>query len=404
MASMRPLDGIRVVGLTNAIAGPMTCHILAEYGAEVIKVESNTRPDGLRLSAPFAGGVAHVDRGGRFAPYSGSVLSMAVNLNHPGGPAFVKRLVSRSDVLVENFAPGVLAKHGLSFDSFVAERPDLVMLSLSIFGLTGPNSALPGLGTDLAALTGFASMTGWPDRGPSLPQGAYTDFIIPPLAACAILAALEHREATGQGLYIDLAEYEAALWFLLPQLLDSAANGRAPSRPGNRMARGAPHQLFRCGGDDRWCAIAIADDEQWRTLCRLIGRPELGDDPRFATYPARIAYNAELTAVVEAWTEQRSPHEVMDLLQRHGLEAGAAQSAEDLHEDPQLAHRGHFRLLDHPEMGASYYQALPIRLPEIEPQWKPAPCLGEHTYDICHRVLGLSDEEIVQFIDDNVLY
>ncbi|MBM4405441.1 MAG: CoA transferase [Chloroflexi bacterium] len=385
--SAAPLHGIRVVEFSTLIAGPLTGTTLGDYGAEVIKIEGVKRADQLRFHPPKRGNV----KGGnsaRFAQYNHSKLSLTLDMNEPGSIEAATALIAQSDVIVENYSPRVLKGWGLTYERLRAVRPDLVMISMSALGQTGPHAHHIGLGAGLAARGGFVHVSGWPDREPCLPVGAYTDYIGPPLAVAAVLAALERRRRTGQGAYIDLSQLEAPLLFVEPAILDYQVSGRIATREGNRSDAASPHGAFRCKGDDAWCAIAVHSDADWAKLCAAIGRGEMARDARFATLQARRANEAEATALIEGWTGARAPDESMRELQAAGVEAGAVHKPGDLHSDPQLAHRTYLASRKHPDGESFTYHAPPFHISTAPADIRRFPYLGEHNGYVLKDLLG----------------
>ena len=251
----------------------MTTRYLADYGATVLRVESAHRPDVLRNGEPFAGGVPGVNRSGYYANYNGGKLSVTLNLADERARAIAFRLATEwADVVAENFTPGVMERWGLGYDRIASVNPSVVMFSASMLGRGGPYDAQPGFGPVLTALSGHTHFTGWPDRTPTSPYGAYTDFLIPHLAVSALASALEHRRDTGEGQHLELSQLEASLYFVGTPVVAFAADGAVETRQGNADPSMAPHNAYRCEGEQRWCAIACEDDAQWRALAALIGR------------------------------------------------------------------------------------------------------------------------------------
>jgi benzylsuccinate CoA-transferase BbsF subunit len=259
---------------------------------------------------------------------------------------------------------------------------------------------MPGHGMAGVSLSGFSEITGWPDREPAVPFGAYTDFIAFPHMISALIAALIHRKKTGKGQYIELSQLEASHHFLAPSVMDYRANGRIMTRMGNRSPHAAPHGIYRCQGEgEKWCAIVVSTDEEWRDFCDIIGNPDWTKDPRFATLEARKENEDALDELVERWTLDRPPQEVMTRLQGAGVAAGLVESGEDLVADPQLNHRGTHVILEHPEIGPHIYQPPPYRFSKTPHELTmPAPCLGQHNEYVLKEVLGMSDDEIAELL------
>ena len=395
-------NGLKVADFSWVVVGPFISAYLASYGATVVRVESATRPDPLRASPPFKDGVPGLNRSGFYTLFNSNKLGVSLNLNHPQGVELAKKIVSWADVVIENFAPGVMSKWGLSYEEVSKLNPDIIMLSTSNLGQTGPQASYIGYGTQLVAFAGFTHLTGWPDREPSQPYAGYTDIVAARFGAIALIAALDYRDRTGKGQYLDLSQHEASLHFLAPALLDYSVNGREAIRKGNWDPYSAPHGAYRCRGEDRWCVIAVETEEEWANFCDVIGNPAWSRDSKFASLASRKKHEEELDHLIEDWTRQYEPDEVVKLLQQHGVPAGMVQTAEELRKDPQLGHRHHFRMMEHPELG-KYSWALPgFRLAQAEPAARHAPCLGEHNEYFYTRILSLSEEEFVRYLGDGV--
>ena len=269
-------------------------------------------------------------------------LSVAVNLSKPEGVAVALRLVRWADVVSENFSPRAMAKWGLSYERLRELRPDLVMVSSCLFGQTGPQRMYPGFGGQGSAIAGFNHLTGWPDREAVGPSGTITDSLSPRYVALLIAAALFHRERTGEGQYIDVSQIETGVYSLSEVIVRASARGEVMTRRGNHAEDAAPHAIYPCAGEDRWIAIAVFSDEEWRRLCEALDAPGLARDPRFASLADRLAHEEALDAALSERTRVFEPAALMQRLQAAGVEAGVVQTCADLLQDPQLAHRGHF--------------------------------------------------------------
>ena len=398
------LEGLKVADFSWYIAGPSITMWLAHHGAQVIRIESLTKPDELRGIEPFKDGISGINRSGCYANYNSNKYGMALNLRHPKGLEVARRIVSWADVAVENFTPGTMEKKWkLGYESMKRIKPDIIMLSTSGLGQTGPESQQPGFGLELVSRAGFPNFIGWPDQDAVNVGYPYTDTVSPPIAVIAIMAALEYRRRSGKGQYIDLSQHEVAVQHLAPAILDYTVNGREGGRIGNRHPAASPHGAYRCQGDDRWCALAVFTDEEWQALCIVMGHPPWVRDPKFATLGTRKANEEELDKLVESWTSSLAAEEVAGRLQASGVSAGVVQSGKDLIEDPQLKHRHHFWYLNHPEMGICAYDGPPFKLSETPAELRmPAPCLGEHTEHVCTQILGMSDEEFVELLAEGV--
>ena len=397
-----PFAEVKVLDFSWGLAGPLTTKYLADYGATVVRVESPTRPGGLRVSPPFKEGVPGVDRAAYYAFFNANKYSLSLDMNHPRARDVTGKLVAWADVVVEAYSPGTMARWGLDYESLKPIKPDIIMLSTSSQGQDGPHASFSAFGIPLAGLAGFAHFTGWSD-GTCLPlPSAYSDFIAPRFAAAALIAALDKRRRTGEGRYIDCSQLEAGIHFLAPAMLDCSFNGRDGGRLGNASPYACPHGVFRCKGEDRWCAIAVFNDDQWQALCRLCN-PGWAHDPRFSTLLARKRNEADLNRLLEEWTLQLSAEEVMSRMQAEGIPAGVVQDARDLRSDPQFAERGYFWELDHPVLGRFPHLGQPCTLSETPARGRmPAPCLGQHTEYVCIQMLGMSDDEFLELYQAGV--
>ncbi len=400
----RALEGIKVADFTWVIAGPLITKNLADYGATVVRIESRTRPDLIRVTMPYKDGKVGLDRAGFFCYYNANKYSLSLNLSHPKGVEVAKRLVSWADVVVENFAAGMMERWGLGYNELKKLRPDIIMLRTSNQGQTGPLAQQPGLGTHLSALVGFVNLTGWPDRPPTPLQSAYTDYISQNFATTILLAALDYRRRTGKGQLLDVSQFEAGLQFLTPVILNQVVNNTENGRMGNYCPYSAPHGAYRCQGDDRWCVISVSSDREWEAFCKAIGNPPWTREPRFATTRSRKENEAELNKLVAGWTINHSAEEVMMMMQAAGVRAGVVKSPEDIYQDPQLRHRNFFWALNHKEMGHVSHlgQVSILSKTPAEPRM-PAPCLGEHSEFVCQQFLGMSEEEFVDLLRDEVV-
>lgn len=398
------LEGVKIVDFSWVLAGPLITKYLAGHGATVIHIESSKRLDNARTSAPHKPGLPKVNASGLFAFYNSNKYSFTLDLNHPEGIRIAKKLITWGDVVVENFSKGTMEKWGLAYEDLTRINPGIIMLRSTMQGQTGPRAGDRGQGYILIGLSGFTHLTGWPDRGPTPPFGAYTDFIAPTFGVTALIAALDYQRRTGKGQCIDLSQYEAGVHFSAAAILDRAVNGREGDRVGNLCAYAAPHGAYRCRGDDRWCAIAVFSDPEWEAFCEAIDNPEWTKDSRFTTLPGRKQNEIELNRLVEQWTVNLSAEEVMNAMQSRGVAAGVLQTAEDLLNDPQLKHRNSFWWLDHSELGTFPHAGQPFKLSKTPAQARlPSPCQGEHTAMVCKEILGISDEEFVELLNAGVL-
>ncbi len=398
------LDGVKIADFAWVGVGPLTTQYLADYGATVVKVEWPGRPDTLRNTAPFKDNIAELDRGGLFNDFNSSKYVITLNMALPRGRAIARELVQWADIVTDSFTPGVMKRFGLDYASVTAFRPDIVYFSTCMMGQTGPSGHLPGFGNLLSALSGWVHLTGWADREPVGPAGAWTDYMSHKVLATALLAALSHRRRTGQGVYIDQGQLEIGAFFAAPMLMDTATSGTHYDRMGNRAFLSAPHGVYPCRGDDRWCAIAVLTEEEWEALCRVMGDPATVSDPRFASASARKGNEDALDAIVSAWTRRHTPEEAMTSLQAAGVRAGVVASGKDLHEDPQLAHRQHFVELEHSTVGPYHCRNFGFRLSRTpsQPRWA-APSLGEHNLFVYREILGYSVDAIAELVSEGII-
>jgi len=402
--SRQVFEGLKVVGFVQAGVGPSTLKVLNDHGAVVVRVESIHRPDNLRLAYPFQDNIPGINRGGHFAFANNDKLSMSLNLKHPRSRGVVAKLLEWADILVENYAPGVMARLELSYEDVKKINPSIIMISLSQQGQTGPHSLLPGYGPQLQGLAGFCELTGWPDRPPSLVSRSYPDYIAPRYGVIALIAALDYRRRTGKGQYIDISEYEVSVHWLVPAILDYTVNRRNQSRSGNRCPYAAPHGAYPCRGQDKWCVITVFTDEQWKAFCRVIGNPEWTKGEKFGTLLARKRSETELDRFVGDWTIEHTAQEVMTMMQEAGVPAGVVRDSQEVVDYcPQLKHRHFFWELYHPEMGRVTNRGPSFILSETPAELrKAAPCLGEHTQYVCQELLSMPDEEFIELLNDKV--
>lgn len=404
-----PLSGVRVVDFTWMGAGPYTTRVLADHGAEVLRIESAKRMDRLRILPPFRDKVRgeSVNRSGYFADRNSNKLSVTINLKHPDATELVLRLIAQSDIVASNFTPGTLAGLGLGYEACRTVRPDIIYLEMGMQGATGPDSSQVGYGQTVSALTGLYHLSGLPDRTPTGSGTNYPDHVPAPAhAAFALLAALRHRRRTGEGQFIDVSQAETMVALLGPAILDYTVNQHVQMPQGNLADYAAPHGVYPCRGDDRWLALSVETDEQWQQLLAELGAGELAGDARFATFTARHRHHGALDAELSARTADLDAAELMTRLQGRGVAAAVVQDYRDLIEhDPQLRHRGQFAVLDHPEMGPSIYNAPPFTLSQAGgPVMRaPAPLLGQHTRQVCAELLGMDDATIDELVENGLL-
>jgi benzylsuccinate CoA-transferase BbsF subunit len=339
----------------------------------------------------------NLDDNPMFTHFNTSKYSMALNLRHPRAREVVDRLIRWADVVNANFTPGTLDKLGFGYEYMKSIKPDIIMAEGSAYGQTGPLAHEWGVDGTGAALSGYLHLTGWPDRGPVAPNLPYSDVVLPLFIGTAIVAALDYRRRTGKGQYIDASMIEACIHQITPALLDWQANRHLQTRNGNRIPYAAPHGVFPCQGEDRWCAIAVFTDAEWEAFCQAIGNPPWTKDPRFATLDSRKENEDALEELVAEWTRRHSAEEVMQIMQAAGVPAGVVQTVQDLLErDPQMRVGGLFVQLKHPVMGVFSHPRPPYKLTKTQARIRTSPCLGEHTEFVCTELLGMSHEQFVE--------
>ena len=388
-----PLAGVKILDLSWIVAGPTVGRAMADYGATVIRVESPTRVDTARVVGPFHGDEPGVEHSGLYGNVNAGKWGLTLNLRVPEAQQIFRQLAVWADIVCESFTAGVLPRWKLDYPHLRELKPDLIMLSSTLLGQTGPYNQVSGFGGQGAGMSGVHDLTGWSDRPPAGPFGPYTDYPAPRFALTALLAALDHRRRTGEGVFIDQAQAEGTLQLLAPALIDYKSGGPALSRRGNDDPQMVPHDVYECappeGRSESWVAIAVADEDQWSRFAEIVGLDAS------APFEDRLAQRPEIDAAVGLWTGQRTAQEVEAALQAAGVSAHALSTTEDAANDPQLAHRNHFRRLPHGLHGETVVEGPRYILSEtpVEPP-RPAPQYGEHNELILRDVLGLSDDEI----------
>jgi crotonobetainyl-CoA:carnitine CoA-transferase CaiB-like acyl-CoA transferase len=396
-ANELPLEGIRVLTFSTAFAGPTTSRYLADFGAEVIKVESKRRPDNTR----GAGGPYREPSGATTAPgfqhFNRNKLDIAIDLSQEAGQALMRRLVSASDVLMNNFSRRVLRGWGLDYEHLRELRPDIIMLDMQGLGQTGPWSEYVTFGATVQSFAGLTSIWGYS-------HGGYADYIAMEHAVTALLAAIIERYDHGRGIHIDLAQTETAAAMLGTFFLDYAVNGRIATSEGAQGRPGAPSGCFRCLGDDAWCVIDVNNDDEWRRLVAAIGSPAWASDARFTSVAGRREAAADLAQALEGWTRERTPAEVETILQAHGVAAGWVRSPSEVFADPHLEARAFYETIEHPVLGSGQFAGFTARLSDTPGRvQRPAPMLGEHNDYVFGELLGLSTAEVERLTEEGIL-
>ncbi len=396
----RPLEGIKILDFMWAMAGPAASRVLADYGADIIRIESANKIDAVRTLQPFPDDVADPELSGIYNNMNAGKKGLAIDMAKPDAVDVIWDLIDWADVVLESFSPRAMREWGMTYDDIRQRCPDIVMASSCLMGQTGPVSRLAGFGTMAAAISGFFYPVGWIDRAPCGPYSAYTDYTSPRWLVCAVMGALEHRRATGRGQYIDLSQSEAALHLMGPSLLDYTVNGRIWERAGNRDTVMAPHGVYATRGDDRWIAIACADDADWAALAARMG----ADDLAGLSLADRHARHDELDERIEAWTSSIDGDQLMKTLQERGVAAHIMQHSPELVTDPQLTHRGQFVEVEHAKADNFVVDGSRFRMSRTPAVVQYAgPCYGEHTFEILTDVLGYDGDRIAELAVAEVL-
>ena len=403
------LDGIKVADFSWFGAGPICAELLATYGATVVRVESETHVDGLRMVQPFARDKTGYNVSGYFNNYNAGKLDLTLNLNEEKGQELAHRLVAWADVFITNFTPRVIERWGLTYDKLSVTNPQIIAAYVPMQGYEGPHRDFLGFGAVLTPITGYSHLSGFPNRPPFGLGTNYPDYVINPgHTLVAILAALRYRRRTGKGQHIECAQIESSVCPLGAAIFDYTVNGRVQERTGNGLAYAAPHGVFKCKprsegssapADERWIAIACFTDTEWQTLVEAMGNPDWARDGKFGSLAARKQHEVELEGQINAWTADKDAVELMEELQRRGVPAGVVQAAREMLADEHLKERGYYVYLDHPEAGRTAYDGPPFKLSKTAGELRsPAPLLGQHTEYVCKEILGLSDEEVADLM------
>lgn len=390
-----PLTGLKIADFMWVFAGPFATRMMADLGAEVVRVESTQALDALRTAGNFKDDSTDPEWALQFANMNAGKADITLDLASPAARDVVHDLVRWGDVTMESFSPKAMARWGYDYESLRAVRPDLIMASSCLMGQTGPHRLLAGFGTMAAAISGFFHLTGWPDRDPCGPFMAYTDYVSPRFLFLSVLAALEHRRRTGEGQYIDLSQAEASLHLQVPAILDYTVNGRVMERAGNDDRDHAPHGVYPTRGDDDWIAIVVSSDEAWRALTAEIDRPDLAP----LGTGERLERRRELDEVLAGWTAGHPGPELMERLQAVGVAAHVVQNSAEALADPQLHHRGHFVELPHEAMGSVWLEGSRFafsRTPAVVERGSPT--LGQHTWEVLTETLGYDPDRAAELL------
>ena len=397
---MLPLENVRVLSFGTGGVVPDFGKIMGELGADVIKIESKDNLDFMRTIGADINNIAGFNEANR------NKRSFGISLKTDKGKEITSRLIRISDIIAENFRGGVMKSLGLDYESVRQINPEIIYVSSQGFGIGGPYSNYQAYGPMLSGASGMLSLWAHPDDPYPVGSNApIPDHIASKYVAIAAISALDYRRRTGRGQFINMAQTEVAAGMVGEYFLDYTMNERIPGPVGNRCSYAAPHGVYRCQGDDTWCAIAISTEEEWGSFCNVVGNPSWTKDPRFANMQSRLQNVDDLDRLIEEWTSDQDNLKMMDILQAAGVPAGVVQRAPDSINDPQLQHAGAIVELDHPVAGKRLYPGIPFHLSGGFPfQSTTAPLLGQHTEEICHQVLEMSEDEIKVLEEEGVLY
>ena len=398
------LEGVKILDFSWALVGSMTTKQLGDYGATIVKVETSKRIDLTRTDRQVSISTSEsADDKPWFNDLNTSKHGIVLDLKHPRSREIILKLVQWADVVMENFSPGTMARLGMDYESLKKIKPDIIMASGSVYGQTGPMANNWGVDGTGNALSSRLYMTGWPDRSPIVPSAVpYGDVVLPFIIGSAIVAALDYRNRTGKGQYIDASMFEVLVHQMAPAMMDWQATGIVPERSGNRSDRAAPHGVYPCKGEDRWCAISVFTQEEWQAFAKAIGAPAWTAEARFQTFEGRKQNEDDMDALIAQWTRDKDAYDVMTVLQDAGVAAGVAQDYSDVYDDPQLNGREFLVDLNHPVLGEFGHMTPPFKLTRNRPAVRNAPCLGEHTEYVCTQILGLSDEQFIEYFSEGV--
>ena len=397
----QPLSGIRVLDFCWMIAGPLTTRLLADLGADVIKVESMARIDRIRevgVQPP----VPHAETNGVFNDCNVNKKSILLNLNHARGIELAKQLAARSDIVTSNFTPDRMDRWGLGYEDLKLVRQDIIVASMPVMGTQGERGSWRAVGNGVIAMAGLNAHTGFPGREPFGLGTLHSDFTSPYLGALQIMAAIHLRNQTGEGQFIELAQYEATIHLLDTELLEYVINGHAPARAGNTSRQYAPHGVYRCAGDDRWIAISVRNEREWSALCNTLGLVDFAQPSDLKTLEGRIQAAEELDLAISARTHDADDWLLSEALQAAGVCASPVENVGDLvHRDPMR--EGFFKEIQHPAGVSMLLQNEPITWNGERLPTERAPFLGEHSEEVYKDLLGLNEEELAELAAEGVI-
>ena len=388
-----PLEGVKVLDLMWAMAGPAASRVLADYGAEIVRVESANKLDAVRSISPFPADVADPDKSGIYHNMNAGKRGLTLDMAKPGAIDVIWDLIDWADVVLESFSPKAMTAWDIDYQQIQKRRPDIIMASSCLMGQTGPLAMLAGFGTMAAAISGFFYPVGWTDRAPTGPYSAYTDYTSPRWLVASVMGALEHKRRTGQGQYIDLSQAEAALHLMTPALLEYSVNGNVWERAGNRDIVFAPQGGYPTSGNDNWIAISCKDDDQWQSLAQEMNRGDLAD----LTADERHAQHDELDSAIATWTVEQEGVDLMERLQTLGVAAHIVQNSPELVADEQMTHRGCFVEVAHASHEPFFVDGTRFHMSRTPAQVTHAgPIFGEHTFEVLMECAGYDPDQIAE--------
>jgi len=404
MANKLPFEGIRIVDFGWVWAGTVLGHIMADHGAEVIKIESRKRLDGLRLGRVFELGDT-LELNPAFHNNNRSKMSITLDWASPQGYEIIKKLIQKADVVNENFSVGTLEKHGLGYEDIKKIKPDIIMLKLAPTGQFGPESSIMAYAPLMSAIAGLDSMLGYKGDRPLGFKHAYGDVMATLTGAFVLMTALRYKKRTGKGQYIDLSECETTTSLIGEPFMDYFMNGRVAGCQGNDRVGMAPHGNYKCAGNDKWVSIAIKTEDEWKAFCKAIGSPSWTKEAKFKTLADRLQHLDELDKAVTSWTVNLGDYEATNILQKAGVAAAPVLNIEGVFFDPHFQERGIFMNVDHPVAGGLTLYNLPWQASGLgRKPARYAPLLGENNDYVFGELLGMGKAEIDKLVEDKVIY
>ena len=400
-----PFHGVKVLEWTQAINGPWTGMYFANFGAEVIKIESTKYPEMGRTSSPYKDDIPGPDRSITFNVFNAGKKSFTLNLKEDRGREIFLKLVEWSDIVLQNQRPGLMKSMSFGYEDLKKVKEDIILIEVSIMGQDGPMVGVGGWGSNSMAQSGQFYYYRFPEDEPSSPGfTAVPDAIGPIFAATAGIAALDYKRRTGKGQHLDISQLEPLVHFLGPAILDFTVNGRVQPPVGSRDPHAAPHNAFRCKGDNKYCVIAVFTDEEWKSFCEVLGNSGWINSTKYASLQARKMHETELEEQVNKWTEQYTPQEVMTMMQKAGVPAGVVQNGQDIVDfDPQVKARDLLLKMHHPVVGDYLHTRWPFILSKTPADIQTGPLIGEHNEYVCTEILGMSEEEFVELVIQEIV-